>query len=65
MLLELEYEILFELDNNYGIEDINESIGGCWAPLYVREWAPYAWGPSQLHLKKTKTKKEVDREKEK
>ena len=52
MLLELEYEILFELDNNYGIEDINESIGGCWAPLYVREWAPYAWGPSQLHEKK-------------
>ena len=20
-----------------------------WASSYVREWAPYAWGPSQLH----------------
>ena len=38
----------------------------CWAPSYVREWAPYAWGPSQTHLNKKKEyKKEGDWEKKK
>ena len=42
-------------------------IKKCRAPSCVREWAIYAWGPSQLHKKKKKEigKKEKQREEKK